>query len=74
MPNQVTADIVEVLEDEDEDEFSSDDFGFIIGPDGELKSLMVPEHLMDDPPEKVQMILSLFGIDSIHELGNKIIH
>lgn len=73
MPNHVTADVVEVLEYE-EDEVSSDDFGFVIGPDGELKSLMVPEHLMDDPPEEVKIILKLFGIEDIHELGNKTVH
>lgn len=74
MPNQTTADVVEVLEYEEEDGVSSDDFGFIIGPDGELKSIMIPEHLMDDPPEEVRAILAIFGIDDIHELGNKVIH
>lgn len=73
MPNHVTADVVEVIEYE-EDDFSSDDFGFVIGPDGDLKSLMIPEHLMDDPPEQVKIILALFGIDNIHELGNKTVH
>ena len=51
--------IVEDFDDED-DEFTKDDFGFIIGPDGELKSIMYPEHLMEDPPEEIKMILQIF--------------
>ena len=63
-----------VDEVEAEDEYSADDFGFVIGPDGELKSMMIPEHLMDDPPEEVQLILKMFGIDSIHQLEGRTLH
>jgi hypothetical protein len=73
MPNNVTSQEVveEFIEDND---WSPDDFGFIIGPDGELKTLMIPEHLMDDPPEEVKIILELFGIDDIHDLENRKLH
>jgi hypothetical protein len=73
MPNNVISQEVveELIEDED---WSPDDFGFIIGPDGELKTLMIPEHLMDDPPEEVRIILELFGIDDIHDLENRKLH
>ncbi len=57
-----------------EDEFSADDFGFVIGFDGQLKSVIIPEHLMDDPPEEVQLILNMFGIDSIHQLDSRTLH
>jgi hypothetical protein len=57
-----------------EDENDADDFGFVIGSDGHLKSLMVPQHLMDDPPEEVKMILSLFGIENIHQLEERTLH
>lgn len=60
----------EIVEDED----SANDFGFIIGEDGQLKSMMIPEHLMDDPPEEIQMILSIFGIDNIHQLEGRTLH
>jgi hypothetical protein len=30
--------------------------------------------LMDDPPEEVKIILELFGIDNIHDLGQKTLH
>jgi hypothetical protein len=59
---------------EDDDEMHHDDFGFIIGPDGSLKSVMYPEHLMEDPPQEIQAILSVFGINSFEELGNKTLH
>jgi hypothetical protein len=29
---------------------------------------------MEDPPEEVKMILSLFGIDNVHELENRTLH
>lgn len=57
-----------------EDEFAADDFGFVIGFDGQLKSIVIPEHLMEEPPEEVQMILSFFGIDSIHQLDSRTLH
>lgn len=59
---------------DDNDEYSADDFGFIIGPDGDLKSVMIPEHLMEDPPEEVTIILQLFGIEDINMLENKTLH
>lgn len=50
------------------------DFGFIIGPDGELKSIMYPDHLMEDPPEEIKMILEIFGIDNFETLGDRVLH
>lgn len=70
--NPATDFIVEEIEEEDE--YSADDFGFVIGPDGELKSMMIPEHLMDDPPDAVLMILQIFGIDNIHQLAGRTLH
>jgi hypothetical protein len=72
MPNEIQTANVEI-EEIDED-FSKDDYGFILGPDGSLKTFMLPEHLMSDPPEEVTQILSLFGIDSIYELENRVLH
>jgi hypothetical protein len=57
-----------------EDEYDADDFGFVIGSDGQLKSLMIPEHLMDSPPEEVQAILEIFGIENIHQLEGRTLH
>jgi hypothetical protein len=65
---------IEIEEYQEDEEFHQDDFGFIIGPDGSLKSVMYPEHLMEDPPQEIQAILSVFGIDSFEELGNRTLH
>jgi hypothetical protein len=73
MPTVPNTDFV-IEEIEEEDEFSADDFGFVIGPDGELKSMMIPEHLMSDPPEEVMLILKLFGIDDIYSIGDRTLH
>lgn len=75
MPNAIDTNIVDEHDDDDEvDEFTRDDFGFIIGPDGELKSIMYPEHLMEDVPEEIQLILDIFGISSLDSLDDKTIH
>ena len=73
MPINIPANAVEI-EEYEEEEIDADDFGFIIGPDGELKSLMYPEHLMEDPPEEIKMILRIFGIDSIDDIDNRTLH
>ena len=43
-----------------------EDYGIIIGPDGELKSLFMPEGFEIDPPENVVKILQMLGIDNIN--------
>lgn len=73
MPQNISTD-VGIEEEYEDDGYSADDFGFIIGPDGELKSVMFPEHLMEDPPEEIKMILEIFGIDNIDTLENRTLH
>lgn len=65
---------VSIEEYDEDDDNGPDDFSFVIGPDGSLKSFMVPEHLMEDPPDEVKMILSMFGIDDINEIENRTLH
>ena len=74
MPNNNIITTSAIEEFEETEDFGKDDYGFILGPDGDLKSFMMPEHLMKDPPEEVKMILSMFGIDDINELGNGLLH
>lgn len=64
----------EIEEFEENEDIGKDDFAFVISPDGDLKTFMIPEHLMEDPPEEVKMILSLFGIDNLYELENRTLH
>ena len=74
MPNN-TAMYEETVEDFDEqDEFSRDDFTIVIGPDGELKSLVYPEHLMSEPPEEVLAVLNMFGIEDFDSLETRTLH
>lgn len=58
-----------LTEDEEDDDFGPNDFGFIIGPDGELKKLIFPENINVVPPTEVQLILDIFGID-INEMND----
>jgi|APGre2960657468_1045069.scaffolds.fasta_scaffold243784_1 hypothetical protein len=74
MPNETQVANLEIEEIEEDDDFCKDDYGFVLGPSGELKSIMFPENLMSSPPEAVTKILSLFGIDGLHELENRVLH
>lgn len=60
--------------EECEDEDTPDDFSFVLGPEGELKSFAIPEHMIDDLPESVEMILKLFGIDDLTDIENRTLH
>ena len=57
-----------------DDEFGPEDFGFVIGPDGELKSITLPENLMEDPPKTVRKIMKIFGIRDLQEVTITTIH
>lgn len=65
---------VEELEQEEELlveqlEVDSQDYGFIIGPDGELKHLFTPDDFYLDPPPLVRKILKLLGIKDINSVA-----
>ena len=66
--------IVEDVEDLEFDDFNSDDYGFILGPDGELKSIMYPEELMENPPTKLRKILRILGITDLHQIEPRTLH
>jgi hypothetical protein len=61
-----TEQTLEVNEYEDKTEFSisESDFGFLIDGEGNLKTVFGPNELFDAPPETVQRILDMFGVDS----------
>jgi len=48
--------------DELDAEIADDDYGFILGPDGELKSLFLPDVIPFKSPKNVAKILKIFGI------------
>lgn len=66
-------DIIENIDD-DFEEYDERDFGFIISPEGELKSIMFPENLMDDPPKEIKRILKIFGIKDLNDITPKTLH
>lgn len=68
--NDVATDIEDVY-----DEISDEDYGFILGPDGELKSIFTPENAPFITPENVVKILQMFGISDIDDIeGDQTIH
>jgi hypothetical protein len=50
----------------EEEGIGNEDYGFIIGPDGELKTMFLPEGFMLDPPPQVRKILRIFGIKDVN--------
>lgn len=62
-------------EDSYESFMDEEDYVFIIGPDGELKSMFLPSEFIEDPPKEVQKILKIYGIKNINiSSGNDQIH
>jgi hypothetical protein len=74
IPTQPVTTAGNTIEIDDSTDLSPGDFGFILNPDGSLKSLMIPENLMEEPPEEVQLILEMYGIDNVHQLENRTLH
>jgi hypothetical protein len=58
----------ETEQDDFDIEDSEDDYGFIIGPDGELKHMFSPDGFELTPPTVVKKILKIFGIKDINSM------
>lgn len=72
--NKEKEELFEENTDEDFEEYDERDFGFIISPEGDLKSIMFPENLMEDPPKEIKKILKIFGIKDLHDIAPKTLH
>lgn len=59
------------LDDIYDTEISDEDYGFIFGPDGELKSVFLPESLPFKTPENIQKILEIFGITDPEQIAGE---
>jgi hypothetical protein len=58
-----------------DDTLADDDYCIIVGPDGELKSIMLPDDVPFELPENVTKMLAVFGItDADNIAGNATIH
>ena len=67
---------LESLIDSDDDvDMTDKDYGIIIGPDGKLKMLVLPDEISDseDVPDIVARIVSLFD-DQTMGKSNRVIH
>lgn len=58
----------EVLEAFDED-IADNDYVFVLNEDGELKSILLPDHVPMNVPKNIQKILKLFKIYDVDDLG-----
>ena len=57
------------VDDMHETEIGEEDYGFILGPNGELKSVFMPEVIPFKSPKNVQKILKLFGVHDIERFN-----
>jgi hypothetical protein len=51
------------------DEITDEDYGFVIGPDGELKSLFLPVEYTGEMPDSVRKIFKILGISDLDDVA-----
>lgn len=64
---------LETAQDVYDTDIGDDDYGFILGPNGELKSVFLPDDT-SRVPKKVKRLLKMFGIHDIDQLDNTTLH
>jgi hypothetical protein len=68
--SKITTAIEEVQVDEMYDtEIGEEDYGFILGPNGELKSVFMPEVVPFKTPKNISKILKIFGVHDIERFN-----
>jgi hypothetical protein len=55
-------------------EIGDDDYGFVFGPNGELKSVFLPDNMPFKPPKNIKKILKMFGIHDPAQLDETTLH
>ena len=50
-----------------EDDIDDDDYVFVVGSDGELKQVLLPENVPFKAPKNINKILRIFGV---HDVSN----
>jgi len=58
------------VDDVYDQEITDDDYGFIFGPDGELKSVFLPDNVPFKTPKNISKILKMFGINDLENIDN----
>jgi hypothetical protein len=60
-------------EDDDIDvvdaDIADDDYVFIIGPDGNLKQILLPDEIPFELPENVNKVLAVFNVNDVESLA-----
>ena len=54
---------------DDYDEISDEDYGFVVGPDGELKAVFLPVEYTPEMPDTVREVFKIFGIQDTDEFN-----
>ena len=55
-------------------DIGEEDYGFIVGPDGKLKSVFLPDHIPFKQPKNIRKIFKMFGIVDAEALDNTTLH
>jgi hypothetical protein len=55
-------------------DIGDEDYGFIVGPDGKLKSVFLPDVIPFKQPKNIQKIFKMFGISDAEALDNTTLH
>ena len=50
-------------------DISDDDYVFIIGPDGNLKQILLPDEIPFELPENVNKVLAVFNVNDVESLA-----
>jgi hypothetical protein len=57
---------------EESGEIEEEDYGFIFGPDGEIKAVFVPEHLPFKLPKNINKLMKMLGITNLEQFNEDI--
>lgn len=55
-------------------EVGEEDYCFIVGPNGDLKTIFMPDSIPFTTPKKLTKLFKMFGIQDPEKLGNDTIH
>ena len=53
-------------------EIEEEDYGFIFGPDGEIKAVFVPEVLPFKLPKNINKIMKMLGITNLEQFNEEV--
>lgn len=58
------------------DDIQDEDYVFVIGPDGNLKSVMLPdEEITFNPPEEIKKIMAIYNVSDLDFLSEpRVLH